>query len=51
MVDGLPSRCAAIPLSQDLTLSAPISAPKDGSDPGKVDRSNDGRTNPDGSLK
>ena len=49
-LDVLPYRCAAIPLGRDL-LIAPISGPKDGSDPGKVDKSDDGKTNPDGSLK
>ncbi len=49
-LDVLPYRCAAIPLSKDL-LILPISGPKDGSDPGKIDKTNDGKTNPDGSLK
>jgi hypothetical protein len=49
-IDVLPYRCAAIPLGKDL-LIAPVSGPKDGSDPGKVDKSHDGKLNPDGSLK
>jgi hypothetical protein len=35
-VDTLPYRCAAIPLQIDSILIFPLSAPKDGSDPGKT---------------
>ena len=50
-VDSLPYRCAAIPLSNDPLIIFPISAPKDGSDPGEVDPDSRAKTNADGSLK